>query len=116
MTTPPALTFMHLFPADAACAGADAAPVWFRDLVRGRAADRDGGPRVSLEWGGVEKGPQPADAGYVAINCRGLSDEKLRACGFRYVQQLYHACVLPDLSAVRQHPNACTPAVRYTSY
>ncbi len=97
MSLPQALTWLHLFPGSAVMR-CDDGPDWFRALLR----ERVGGdaPNVSVLWESkLEAEPQIKSLdGVVAINCRGVSEKKLRDAGFAYVRRF---AVLPNLKNAR---------------
>ena len=93
----PCLTWLHLLAADVGC-DVDGAPDWFRLPARARAS---GGRRVRVVFDRAFPGGAAGltDAhGLLAVNCRGLSAESLRAAGFVDVRRY---AVLPRLRNAR---------------
>jgi len=92
-----ALTWMSLFPSDAAYSTLGG-PDWFRDLL---ASARTGGGRPVLVAWDMCPSSFPDLAGYsgiVAINCHGMSARALADTGFAYVRRF---AVVPRVEAAR---------------
>ena len=114
MTFAPALTWMHLLPAGVSYSCAPSVPAWFRDLLRPAAAP-DGRPadvRVAFgAWDGDLLGA--AVDGVVAVNCRGLTTDRLHAAGFKYVRRF---AALPNITAARWFIPLDLPAVAAAAF
>jgi hypothetical protein len=97
MTLPRALTWMHLWPRDTAwttIGGPDAFSDWARSHGFG------GGHSAVAAWNQHASSLPSLDDmhGLVAINCRGLPDQRLRAAGFTCIRRF---AVLPSLDNAR---------------
>ncbi len=114
MTYAPALTWMHLLPAGVSYACDPTVPGWFRDLLRPAAA-ADGRPAdVRVAFGGWADGLLDAAVdGVVAVNCRGLTDARLSAAGFKYVRRF---AALPNITAARWFIPLDTPAIAAAAF
>ncbi len=109
MTFAPALTWMHLLPAGVRYRCEPSVPGWFRDLIRPAA---DGDVRVAFGTWGEDLLAAAVD-GVVAVNCRGLTDARLRAAGFGYVRRF---AALPNITAARWFLPLDTPAVAAAAF
>ena len=114
MTFAPALTWMHLLPAGVSYSCDATVPGWFRDLLRPAAAP-DGRPAdVRVAFGGWSDDLLGAAVdGIVAVNCRGLTETRLAAAGFRYVRCF---AALPNITAARWFIPLDTPAVAAAAF
>ena len=113
MTFAPSLTWMHLLPAGVRYRCDASVPAWFRDLIR--PADVAGRPaEVRIAFGAWDDDLLSAAVdGVVAVNCRGLTDERLHAAGFGYVRRF---AALPNITAARWFIPLDLPAVAAAAF
>lgn len=97
MILPRSHSWMHLFPGDATYS-CPATPDWFREPFEGRGASSQ--RRVHVAWDRPHADLPDLDAydGLVAVNGRGMSDQKLHAAGFSYVRRF---ALVPSLRETR---------------
>ena len=113
MTFAPSLTWMHLLPAGVRYRCDASVPAWFRDLIR--PADVAGRPaEVRIAFGAWDDDLLSAAVdGVVAVNCRGLTAERLHAAGFAHVRRF---AALPNITAARWFIPLDTPAVAAAAF
>jgi hypothetical protein len=113
MSYPPALTWLHLFRADANCAPADGVPAWLSEMLKKHASGS--GPNVRVVAGKQwhELSDLPAVEALVAINCKGVTTDRLREAGFGYARRF---AVVPSLQNARWFISLDTPAVAASSF
>jgi hypothetical protein len=108
---PPNFVWMHLFPADVSytCQG----PVWLQDALRPHGHDASRTVLVTSGGSATSLPDLERHEGIAAINCRGLSAERLRLAGFQYVRRF---AILPDAGDVRWLIPLDSPAVSVASF
>src|SRR5688500_13083636 len=113
MSYPPALTWLHLFRADANCAAGEGVPEWLAQMLGKHAAGN--GPTVRVVAGKQwhEMSDLPTVHALVAINCKGVTTDGLRQAGFGYVRRF---AVVPSLENARWFIALDAPAVAVASF
>jgi hypothetical protein len=122
MRLPPALTWAHLFPADARWSFANdgQTPDWFREQLAMRSAllstSDESRPSVLVAFGrDVDVNAQSLDPhfGILGIDCPTRASARLAAQGFAYVRRF---AVLPDLRTARWFVPLDSPALSAAAF
>jgi hypothetical protein len=97
MTPSPALTWRYLLPSETVY-DCRSGPPWLRESLPDRGGPGDG--RVAVEWGSSQRDIASFEsaAGFVGINCKGISAKALASAGFSHVRRF---AVLPSLDHPR---------------